>query len=169
MSRLDEFSIVEYLAMLQLYATANNNLEEARRLYSQSEHLNALRLRGIESPQIPFTPTILAATQRLLDYGQFRAPTHAQGQGRLNYYSPEFEDVLEYCQRDPRRSTRMAAREFDVSQTFVWKILHTQGLNPYHFRKAHVINNTDAPTGIALHTLDARVTVYSSGTIQCAK
>ncbi|CAH2100857.1 unnamed protein product [Euphydryas editha] len=150
MSRQYEFSNVEYLAMVQLYAIANYNLEKARRLYSQPEHLNTLRLRGIESPQISSTPTILAATQRLLDYGQFRAPTHAQGQGRLNYYSPEFEeDVLEYFERDPRRSTRMAAREFDVSQTFVWKILHTQGLHPYHFRKAHVINNTDAPARIA--------------------
>lgn len=149
MSRQYEYSNAEYLAMVQLYTVANFNLEEARRLYSQPEHLNALRLRGIESPQVPSTTTILAVTQRLLDHGQFRTPTHAQGRGRLND-SPEIEeDILEYFEWDPRRSTRMAAREFNVSQYLIWKILNTNG-HPYHFRRAHVINNNDAPARIAL-------------------
>lgn len=96
--------------MVDFYGMAHHNLEEARRLYAQPEHLNSLRARGITDPQVPFTSTILAVTQRLLDHGQFRAPTHAQGRGRLPYSVELEEDILEYFERDPRRSTTMAAR-----------------------------------------------------------
>lgn len=136
--------------MVQLYAVANYNLEEARRLYSRPEHLNALRLQGIANPQIPSTPTILSATQRLLDHGQFRVPAHAQGRGRLDNTQEIEDDILEYFERDPRRSTRMAAQEFNVSQYFVWKTLNLSGLHPYHFRRAHVINRNDTPARVAL-------------------
>lgn len=150
MNRQYEYSNAEYLAMVQLYAVAGYNLEEARRLYSQPAHLNSLRLRGIENPQIPTTPTILAATQRLLDHGQFRAPTHAQGRGRLNNSQDIEDDIFNYFELDPRRSTRMAAREFNVSQSFVWKTLNTNGLHPYHFRRAHALYSNDGPPRIAL-------------------
>lgn len=57
--------------MVDFYGMAHHNLEEARRLYAQPEHLNSLRARGITDPQVPFTftSTVLAVTQRLLDHG----------------------------------------------------------------------------------------------------
>jgi len=87
----------EYFAMVQLYAAANYNLEEARRLYSQQDHLHSLLLRGIASPQVSCTSTILAATRRLIDHGLFRMPTHAQGRGRSNY-SPEIDENMRECE-----------------------------------------------------------------------
>lgn len=137
--------------MVQLYAIAGYDAQAARRLYSEPNHLQSLRLRGIPNPQIPSGQTIVAATQHLLDHGQFRTPSHAQGRGRQPVYTPELdEEILEYFERDPRRSTNMAAISFNVSQFYVWKLLHTEGLHPYHFKKVHALHENDGAARIAL-------------------
>lgn len=144
MDRHYEYSNVEYFAMVRLYAVSGNNMNEARRRYAAPEHLQSLRMQGILSPQVPAASTILAATQHLLDFGQFRVPSHATDRGRPPVYSPEFEEeILDYFDEDPRRSTRMAARRFNVSQYFVWKLLNTNNLHPYHFRRVHAIYGDD--------------------------
>lgn len=136
--------------MVQLYARADYNSHAARRLYAEPQHLESLRRRGIHNPQVPQARTIVQATQRLLDHGQFARPSHAQGGGGSAVHSPELdEEILEYFERDPRRSTRMAAAAFDVSQYYVWKLLNNEGLHPYHFRKVHALREIDAPPRIA--------------------
>lgn len=135
--------------MVQLYARANYDSHAARRLYAEPDHLESLRLRGILNPQVPHARTIVAATQRLLDHGQFRTPAHAQGRGRPAVYTAELdEEIIEYFEQDPRRSTRMAAARFDVSQYYVWKVLNCEGLHPYHFRKVQVLHENDGPARV---------------------
>lgn len=136
--------------MVQLYAIANYNTAEAQRLYAQLDHLNYLRMQGIPNPQVPSPNTFLAATQRLLDHGQLRTPAHAQARGQPHIYRPELdEDIIEYFERDPRRSTRMAAIHFNVSQYYVWKLLNSERLHPYHFRRVHALHENDGPARIA--------------------
>lgn len=77
---------------------------------------------------------ILSATQRLIDHGQFHTPTEAQGRGHP-HYSPELEEnILEYFELHPRKSTRVAVRHFGVSQFYVWNVLTTENLHPFHYR-----------------------------------
>lgn len=136
--------------MVQLYARANYDSHAARRLYAEPRHLQSLRLRGILNPQVPSSRTIVAATQRLLDHGQFQTPAHAQARGRSAIISPALdEEIIEYFERDPRRSTRQAESRFGVSQYYVWKLLNSEGHHPYHYRGVHALNENDPQNRIA--------------------
>lgn len=143
MPRLHEYSNIELVTMIRLYTLASDNLEEARRRYAQPENLRFLRNQGIPNPQIPSTTTILRTYQRLLDFGQLRTPTHAQGQGRPPINVNLQERILNYFERHPRRSTRQAARRFSVSQSCVWKLLNATGLHPYHYTRVHAMHGPD--------------------------
>lgn len=136
--------------MMDAYTLSGFDMNQARILYSQPENLNFLRTHGIPNPQIPSPPTFLSVRQRLLDHGQVRTPTHAQGRGHPPHSVELEEDIIEYFERHPLRSTRMAARRFNVSQYYVWKILNCEGLHPYHFRKVHAIHPEDGPARIQL-------------------
>lgn len=102
--------------MVRLYAQAGDNLREARRLYAAPANINMLQSRGVRNPQVPGLAVILAATQRLIDHGQFRTPGHAQDRGTPRYPPRLEERILNYFERHPRRSTRAAGRHFGVSQ-----------------------------------------------------
>ncbi|XP_063384877.1 uncharacterized protein LOC134670986 [Cydia fagiglandana] len=149
MDRNYEYSNVEYVAMLDAYVRSGFNMNQARILYAQPENLNHLRAQGIAEPQIPAPNTFLAVRQRLLNHGQLRTPAHAQARGRPHYAAELEEDIIEYFERHPMRSTRMAARRFAVSQYYVWKILNSEGLHPFHFRKVHALYENDGPARIA--------------------
>lgn len=82
--------------MVRLYAVSGDNLRETRRLYAAPENLTLLRNRGVINPQVPGLQVILAATQRLIDHGDFRTPAHARGGGRPRHSLVLEDDILEY-------------------------------------------------------------------------
>lgn len=143
MNRHYLYSNREYYDMVRFYAISRENLSEARRLYADPQHMSSLRASGIVAPQVPRPETILATVQRLLDHGQFRAPLHARGAGPPPYELSTEDDVIQYFEEDPRRSTRMAARRFGVSRFYVWNLLKSEGLHPYHFRRAQALYDGD--------------------------
>lgn len=142
------YSNMEYVQMVRLYAVSGDNLRETRRLYAAPENLTMLRNRGVINPQVPGLQVILAATQRLIDHGAFRTPAHARGGGRPRHSLVLEDDILEYFELHPRRSTRMAARHFGVSRYYVWKVLHVAGLHPYHYRRAQALYGSDSEARI---------------------
>ncbi|CAG4958703.1 unnamed protein product [Colias eurytheme] len=87
--------------------------------------------------------TVVNANQRLLDYGSFHAPSHSTGRGRPAWSQNVYDDVLAYFEEDPRRSTKDAARRFNISQSCAWNIVNKAGLHPYHFRKSQELTAVD--------------------------
>lgn len=82
--------------------------------------------------------------QNLRDFGQFTVPQHAQAPGRPRRHPDDLDRrILRFFARDPRRSTRQAARRFRVSQSFVWLLLNLSDLHPFHFRPVQDILPTD--------------------------
>lgn len=137
------YSHREYYEMVRCYILSGESLREAQRLYA-SESIPRLRNQGLVNPSIPNRETILAANQRLLDHGQFTVPSHAQGRGRPRLPVEIEDQIFDFFERNPRASTRDAARRFSVSQYAVWKLLNTAGLHPYHFQKVQCLNEADA-------------------------
>lgn len=136
------FSNREYYEMVRSYILSGESLPQARRLY-ELESIPRLQRLGINAV-VPHRETILAANQRLLDYGQFTIPHHAHGGGRPQL-AIEIEDaIFEFFERNPTASTRDAERRFDVSQPTVWKLLNSAGLHPYHYQRVQQLNDGDA-------------------------
>lgn len=86
---------------------------------------------------------MLGVNQRLRTFGQFSVPTHAQGRGREPYPVHLQEAILEYFEHHPQESTRNAARRFGVSHSTVWKLLHEEGMHPYHFKPVQELGVND--------------------------
>ncbi|CAG9570580.1 unnamed protein product [Danaus chrysippus] len=64
-----QYTNAEYLDMVYAYARANESLRGAINLYREM----------FPNRRVPTASVILNANQRLRDFGQFRVPTHAQG------------------------------------------------------------------------------------------
>jgi hypothetical protein len=89
------------------------------------------------------TPSQLRAWQKLLDYGQFRTPAHAQGLPGISHSQELYDDaVVQYFEEDPRRSTREGARHFKVSQYLIWKIISCV-MHPFHYRKVKELSDSN--------------------------
>lgn len=121
----------DYVMMLRAYFLAGESLAAARRLYGEL-YPNA---------RLPDESTFLRVYQNALDYGQFQEPTHTQGRGRPSYNI--YDDVLDWFEEDPRRSTNEAARHFGISQYCAWRIVSSSGQHPYHFRKVQELSQSD--------------------------
>lgn len=138
------YSPREYYEMVRCYIQSGENLVRARMLY-ESESVPRLQRQGI-NPRVPSRETILAANQRLLDYGQFTVPASASGRGRHNEISLAVETaVLEFFERNPCASTNDAARRYNVSRYYVWKLLHSTGHHPYHYQRVQALHDNDGP------------------------
>lgn len=84
---------------------------------------------------IPTHGLINRMQQNLQDFGQFSVPRHAQAPGRPQHHPDNLNRrILRYFARDPQRSSRQAARRFNVSHFFVLRQLHSSELHPFHFR-----------------------------------
>lgn len=129
--------------MVRVYILSDENLYEARRLY-EAESIPRLRAQGIINATVPHRRTILAANQRLLDYGQFTTPVHAQGGGASRLVVEIEDQIFDYFERNPRASTRDAARRFNVSQYAVWKLLNNAKMHAYHFQPVQHLEEADA-------------------------
>ena len=75
------YSNAEYYEMLRCYILSGDSLNSA--LMYRTESLPRLQRRGINS-RVLTRQTILAANQRLLDYGQFTTTAHTTSHGGHN-------------------------------------------------------------------------------------
>lgn len=89
----------------------------------------------------PSRRTILDATYRFRENGEFSPPEHHVGRPR---FCPEFEqEIIDFFRRHPMASTRDAVRVFNVSQFYVWNILGEEGLHPFHFTEVQELTEAD--------------------------
>lgn len=119
--------------MIRAYFLCGENARAAVRMYREL-YPNARQ---------PNVRTVVNAYQRLLDHGSYRAPAHSQGRGRPAYSQDLYDDVVDYFEEDPRRSTNDAARHFNISQSCAWKIISSYGYHPYHYRKGQELTTVD--------------------------
>ncbi|KAL4708051.1 hypothetical protein ACJJTC_013462 [Scirpophaga incertulas] len=92
---------------------------------------------------------MLAATQRLRDYGQFRANTMRDSGRPPTHTVREQEDILDFFEIYPAASTNDAARRFNVTQYFAWSVIHGEGKYPFHFHRAQELTEPDKPARAA--------------------
>ncbi|XP_069364598.1 uncharacterized protein [Maniola hyperantus] len=111
----------EYYEMVRVYL-CNKTISAARTMY-ENESVRRLRAQGFKNPTVPRGATILAANQRLRDYGQFSTPSHASGKGGTRMKVNVEDKIIEFFEQHPTASTRDAARRFGVSQRTIWNML----------------------------------------------
>lgn len=134
-----QFSSREYTLMLRAYFMCGENTNEALRMYR----------RLYPDSRQPSHATMSSLYQRMLDHGSVFTPSHAQGRGRPALSQNVYDDVLHYFEEDPRRSTNDAAQHFGISQYCAWRIVHSEGMHPYHYRKTQELTTIDRGPRIA--------------------
>ncbi|KAL4702094.1 hypothetical protein ACJJTC_018034 [Scirpophaga incertulas] len=122
-----------------MLARCDDNVSEACRQY-------AIRFPNLRTPS---HVTMLAATQRLRDYGQFRANTMRDSGRPPTHTVREQEDILDFFEIYPAASTNDAARRFNVTQYFAWSVIHGEGKYPFHFHRAQELTEPDKPARAA--------------------
>lgn len=123
------YTNVQYCEMVRTLARCNDNVNLAVQRF-QEEYGIAVS-----------NATMLAATQRLRDYGAFRPPMLVERDVQRN---PNFEEaVLDYFHNNPTASTRQAGRRFDCSHITIWRILNKDNQHPYHYRRCQELNPHD--------------------------
>ncbi|KAL4705314.1 hypothetical protein ACJJTC_019000 [Scirpophaga incertulas] len=125
--------------MVRMLARCDDNVSEACRQY-------AIRFPNLRTPS---HVTMLAATQRLRDYGQFRANTMRDSGRPPTHTVREQEDILDFFEIYPAASTNDAARRFNVTQYFAWSVIHGEGKYPFHFHRAQELTEPDKPARAA--------------------
>lgn len=125
---MNSFTNFEYLDIVKFYVLADFNTAEARRLYSDPDHLNSLKRKGINNPRIPTGKTFNHVWGRLMDYGQFRTPKYVgYGSEKSSNFKDKLGDrILDYLKTNPKTSVRKAARTFNVNRFYISKLLKNQ-------------------------------------------
>lgn len=131
------YSNVEYTEMVRMLARCDDNVSEACRQY-------AARFPNLRTPA---RETMLAATQRLRDYGQFQHRMRDSGRPPRRTVH-EHEEILEFFEADPAASTNDAARRFNVSQYFAWSVIHNEGKYPFHLHRVQELTESDKPARV---------------------
>lgn len=115
--------------MIGWYNTTGNLRETQRRFLLRYPNSSPPSLRRI-----------LRVYQNLLDFASFHVPAHARGSGRSPVYPRRLYRLIKrFFYENPQASTRQAARRFNVSQYYVWKLLNASGMYPYHFQRVQDI------------------------------
>lgn len=125
---MNSFTNFEYLDIVKFYVLADFNTAEARRLYSDPDHLNSLKRKGINNPRIPTGKTFNHVWGRLMDYGQFRTPKYVgYGSEKSSNFKDKLGDrILDYLKTNPKTSVRKAAQTFNVNRFYISKLLKNQ-------------------------------------------
>ncbi|XP_052746327.1 uncharacterized protein LOC112051008 isoform X6 [Bicyclus anynana] len=135
-----DYSNSEYYEMMRVQIL-NKTAPAARRMYI-SESVTRLKAEGITNPSVPNTKTIIATTQRLLDYGQFRTPIHARASGGSRTITVRLEDkIIEFFEKHPTSSTREMGRRFGLNNVTVRALLKSAGLYSRKLQQPLVFND----------------------------
>lgn len=129
------YSNRELADMVFTYGKANGNGRRAARLYRETYPRR-------QQPQHSMFATVF---RRLSETGSFREAGNYEGRTR-DVRTPDLEEhVINAVEDDRRVSTRMLARQYSVSQTTVWNILHDNCYYPYHLQRVQGLLVTDFP------------------------
>lgn len=120
----------EMADMHLMYGLAHCNSREARRLYQ--EHF--------PRRQLPTHKMFSSIHRRLSETGTFKpGKVGRSGRPRTTCTAELEEGVLDEIENHPGRSTRELALDFGVSNSIVWKILHEQQLQSYHYQRVQAL------------------------------
>lgn len=130
-----DFSNLERYDIVSFYQRTNSTLAAQEMFHEKYPNL-----------PIPTHRLINGMVQNLRDFGQFQTPSHAQARGGPRRVHASLDRrIRNYFLRNPQESTRTAARRYNVSQFFVWKLLNASGLHPYHFQPVQDLLLADYP------------------------
>lgn len=127
---------IELVDMLVIYGKCRQSAAAASRLYAQ-----LFPLRVHPTPRV-----FLNVLQRARDTGDLREHRggHAGRPRRAGNVRIE-EDILNLIFQDPTTSTRVIARQLQVSQKKVWKTLRENQLHPFHVQRVQALQPQDHP------------------------
>lgn len=128
---MDDFTVQDYADIIFIYGFCDGNSLEASREYH-------LRFPGRRQPN---HKTFAKAFQRLRETGT-PVPRKIGGPQQVNVQDEE--DVIDAVIDDPTASTRRIAMNLELSQNFVWRVLHREVLHPYHFQYVQALHPGDA-------------------------
>lgn len=116
-----------------MYGLASGNAVEARRLYAAS----------FPNRQLPSDKLFTRVHNRLRDVGSFTINRRDAGRPRTVRNVGFEEQVLQMFERNPRLSTRAVSHDINYSASSVWRVLHGEGLHPFHLQKVHSLLEQD--------------------------
>lgn len=128
------YSSAELMDMVLIYGESQQNAARACRIYRN-------RFPGRNQP-VP--RTIVRAVQRGRDTGSVMSQQGSSG-GPRRHLLDEEEAILDLVQENPSTSTRLIARQLNVSQSFVSQVLRTEELHPYHIQRVQALQEEDFP------------------------
>ena len=125
------FSFEEYADMIYVYGFCDSNSVLAVAEYQQ-RFLNC---------RIPNRRVFTGVYQTLRDTGRLPG-VHIAAEHGVNEGVHE-EGIVRMVHRSPRASTRRIARRLRVPHTRVWRILHAEGMSPYHVQRVQHLRPGD--------------------------
>lgn len=123
----------ELADMHLVYGMANCNGREALRMYRQ-------KYPSRKMPSRSFFATI---HRRLCETGSLDVHKPDSGRQRISRTVDAEERVVQALQRNPSTSIRVVSRETHIPQTIVWRIVHDEGLYPYHLQRVQALQPGD--------------------------
>lgn len=129
------YTNIEYTDMILIYGETRQNSVAARDLYAER----------FPNRRHPACKTIVDAVYRLRDTGSVIPRFEGRGLQKSRRVLLAEENILNMVDVDPGVSTTTLAREVNVSQTTVQKILKTNLLHPYHIQRVQRLTELDFP------------------------
>lgn len=125
------YTNTELAEMHLAYGAADCNGRAAQRLYAQR----------YPNRQTPSHIIFARLHRRLSNSGSFMVETQEHARRVI---TPNIEDtVLNLVQNNPGISTRAIASQIGISNTSVWRILHTNDMHPYHIQRVQLLEPAD--------------------------
>ncbi|GFR00619.1 uncharacterized protein TNCT_105221 [Trichonephila clavata] len=116
-----------------VYGMANCNRREALRMYRQKN----------PSRNMPSRSFFATIHRRLCETGSLDVHKPDSGRQRISRTVDAEERVVHALQRNPSTSIRVVSRETHIPQTIVWRIVHDEGLYPYHLQRVRALQPGD--------------------------
>jgi len=126
------FSVAEYADMIYVYDFCDGN----------SVHAVAEYQRRFPKRRIPTRRVFTQVYLTLRDTGTFSGVRIA-AERDVNEGVDEEAGIVQMVQSSPRASTRKIARRLRVPHTRVWRILHAEGMCPYHVQRVQHLGPGD--------------------------
>ena len=130
----EQYTFAEFANIHFCYGLADGNAREAQRLYAE-------RFPGF---RVPCLRTFIRTHQNLSETGNFT--NRIEGGRPREVRNPQTEEqILHAIDINPGLSTRQIARDLNVSQPTVWRVLHENSLYPYHIQRVQGLLPQDFP------------------------